>query len=70
MSLSLQGINVCYRNMFEVSVEKSEQSIEMGRFNDALRQVIRVSKEDLNRLLADEKAAISDRPKRGPKRTS
>jgi hypothetical protein len=48
-------------------VEKSEQSIEMHRFNDALRQVMRVSKDDLKEILADEKAANAHKPKRGPK---
>jgi hypothetical protein len=49
--------------MFEVSVEKSEQSPEMTRFNDALRQVMRVSKLDLNKMLAGDKAAKLDKSK-------
>jgi len=48
-------------------VEKSAQSPEMLRFNDALRQVMQVSKEDLNKILAQEKTANADKPKRGPK---
>jgi hypothetical protein len=55
--------------MFEVSVEKSSQSPEMDRFRSALKSVMRVSKEDLNKILAQEKAANADKPKRGPKRT-
>jgi hypothetical protein len=51
--------------MFEVSVENS---VEMDRFRDALKQVMRVSKEDLKEILAKEKAANADKPKRGPKR--
>jgi hypothetical protein len=50
-----------------VSVEKSAQSPEMLRFNNALRQVMQVSKEDLKEILAQEKAANADKPKRGPK---
>jgi hypothetical protein len=49
------------------TVEKSAQSPEMARFNDTLRQVMRVSKEDLKEILAKEKAANADKPKRGPK---
>jgi hypothetical protein len=40
---------------------------EMKNFDDALRRVLRVSKEELNRRLAEEKAASADKPKRGPK---
>jgi hypothetical protein len=43
---------------------------EMVRFNDALRQIVQVSKEDLNRLLKDEKAVEATRQKRGPKPSS
>lgn len=43
---------------------------EYQRFNDALRQVMQVSKEDLNRLLHDEKAIEATRQKRGPKPSS
>jgi hypothetical protein len=49
------------------TVEKSAQSPEMDRFNTALKQVMRVSKEDLKEILAKEKAANSGKPKRGPK---
>jgi hypothetical protein len=47
--------------------KRKEESPEMARFNDALRGVMRVSKEDLKELLAKEKAANTDKPKRGPK---
>jgi hypothetical protein len=42
----------------------------MARFNDALRRVMRVSKDDLQRLLHDEKAVEATRQKRGPKPSS
>jgi hypothetical protein len=48
-------------------VEKSVQNPEMSNFNEALRQVMRVSKSDLKEILAKEKAANADKPKRGPK---
>lgn len=48
-------------------VSHNEISSEMARFNEGLRQALSVSKEDLRRLLADEKAANADKPKRGPK---
>jgi hypothetical protein len=48
-------------------VEDKAHNSEMDRFNDALRQVMRVSKEDLKEILAKEKAANADKPKRGPK---
>jgi len=36
-------------------------------FESALRKVLRVSKSDLNQMLADEKKANEGKPKRGPK---
>jgi hypothetical protein len=36
-------------------------------FESALRTVLKVSKSDLNRMLADEKKANVGKPKRGPK---
>jgi hypothetical protein len=36
-------------------------------FEGALRKVLRVSKDDLNQMLADEKKANEGKPKRGPK---
>ena len=50
--------------MFEVSVEKSP---EMDRFRSALKSAMQVSKEELKEILAKEKAANADKPKRGPK---
>jgi hypothetical protein len=44
-----------------------ENSIEMARFNQGLRQALSVSKEDLKRLLAREKTRNAVKPKRGPK---
>jgi len=40
---------------------------EMGRFNDALRSVLQVSKSDLKQMLADEKQANAGKLKPGPK---
>jgi hypothetical protein len=36
-------------------------------FEGALRKVLRVSKSDLNEMLAEEKRANEGKPKRGPK---
>jgi len=36
-------------------------------FQNALRQVLKVSKADMNRMLAEEKLANAGKPKRGPK---
>lgn len=47
-------------------MNKSE-SPEMSRFNDALRQVMRVSKKDLTRLLEEDKVTPLVPQKRGPK---
>jgi hypothetical protein len=47
-------------------VTKSE-SPEMARFNTMLRQVMQVSKEDLNRLLAEDKITPLVPQKRGRK---
>ena len=51
-------------------MKQSTDTPEMTRFNDALRQVVQVSKEDLNRLLKDAKAVEATRQKRGPKPSS
>jgi len=40
---------------------------EMTRFTDALRQVMQVSKPQLNALLKDQKAIEGVRQKRGPR---
>jgi len=40
---------------------------KFARFNGALRRVLRVSKDDLNQMLADERMANQGKPKRGPK---
>lgn len=37
------------------------------KFQGALRQVLQVSKADMTRMLAEEKIANQDKPKRGPK---
>jgi len=43
------------------------KSAEDARFEHALRRVLRVSKSELNRMLAEEKIANQGKPKRGPK---
>lgn len=40
---------------------------EMTRFNDALRQVVQVSKPELTALLHDKNAIEATRQKRGPR---
>jgi hypothetical protein len=40
---------------------------EMTRFNDALRQVMKVTKPELNALLRDDEAVESVRQRKGPK---
>ena len=49
------------------AVENSPQDETMGRFEDALRQIMQVSKEDLKKIQAEEEAEKADKPKRGPK---
>ncbi len=44
-----------------------KQSPEYMNFENALRQVLTVSKADMNRMLAEEKIANAGKPKRGPK---
>lgn len=46
-----------------ITAQKNAFSI----FQDALKRVLTVSKTDLNRMLAEEKAANAGKPKRGPK---
>jgi hypothetical protein len=42
-------------------------TMAMSRFNDALRNVLQVSKSNLDEIRAQEKEANADKPKRGPK---
>jgi hypothetical protein len=51
----------------DMSVEKNQDSPEMARFNDALRQAMQVSKVDLKRLLAEDKITPLVPQKRGRK---
>jgi hypothetical protein len=51
----------------EVLIVSSEETTDMRVFKDALRRVVQVPKSDLKELLAKEKAANADKPKRGPK---
>jgi hypothetical protein len=48
-------------------VENPVDNSEMVNFENALRQVVSVSKEDLKRLQAEDRARKADKPKRGPK---
>jgi hypothetical protein len=48
-------------------VENASKSPEMKRFDDALRRALRVTKDELKQLLAEDKAASADKPKRGPR---
>ncbi len=43
------------------------KSTEMRRFNNALRDVLSVSKGDLNQMLEDERRGKIGKPKPGPK---
>jgi len=43
------------------------KSAEYIKFENALGRVLKVSKIDLNRMLAEEKIANQGKPKRGPK---
>lgn len=49
-------------------MEKQGSSVEMDRFYAALNQVVHVSKQELNRLLAEEKASKKGKMKPGPRR--
>jgi hypothetical protein len=50
-----------------IGVSENTESPEMHRFRDGLRQVLSVSKSDLKKMLADEKAAKAGKLKPGPK---
>jgi hypothetical protein len=52
----------------KVQVEKTTTNSEMRRFNSALRSVLKVSKSELQKMLASDKASRADRPKPGPRR--
>ena len=42
-------------------------SAEYTNFENAMRSILRASKTDVNRVLAEEKVANAGKPKRGPK---
>jgi hypothetical protein len=46
---------------------KAKPSDEYAVFQSALRAVLKVSKSDMNQMLAEEKTANQGKPKRGPK---
>jgi hypothetical protein len=50
-----------------MSGERTQKSPEMERFSAALRGVMQVSKDDLNKLIAQDRAEKVGKPKRGPK---
>jgi hypothetical protein len=55
------------QSRYHIRMKTEPTTPEMKRFNEALRDVLRVSKTDLNLMLAAEKALNADKPKRGPK---
>jgi hypothetical protein len=55
------------RKTIGTPVENAASNPEMDIFRSALKQVMRVSKDDLKEILAQEKVANADKPKRGPK---
>jgi len=69
LSLVVLRQRVITRNGAEMVqlVENSERTPEMVNFEDALREVMTVSKEDLKRLQEAEQAQKTDKPRRGPK---
>ena len=69
MCLILSAQPVSKRNeSYERPVENPVDNSEMVNFfENALRQVVSVSKEDLKRLQEAEQAQKADKPKRGPK---
>jgi hypothetical protein len=44
-----------------------KRSAEYTNFENAMRTILRASKADVTRVLAEEKAANAGKPKRGPK---
>jgi hypothetical protein len=46
---------------------KQEPTAEFKNFDNTVRQVLSVSKEELQRREAEYKASQADKPKRGPK---
>ena len=44
-----------------------KHSAEYVNFDNAMRTILQVSKTDLTRMLAEEKLANAEKPKRGPK---
>ena len=48
-------------------MENAPRSPEMKNFDDALKRVLRVSKDELKERLAQEEASKEGKPKRGPK---
>lgn len=49
------------------SAENTAVSIEMSRFNSALRQIVQIPKSELNRLLEEDKASKVGTVRPGPK---
>jgi len=50
-----------------MTTENSQESPEMARFNDALRQALQVSKSNLKRLLSEDRGTPLVPQKRGRK---
>jgi hypothetical protein len=51
----------------ENSAENTTESVEMCRFNNALRQIVQIPKVELNRLLDEERRAKAGKLRAGPK---
>jgi hypothetical protein len=49
------------------NAEGDAPSVEYRNFENAMRAILRTSKTDVNRVLAEEKLANAGKPKRGPK---
>jgi hypothetical protein len=50
-----------------MGMARNNTSVEMERFQDGLRKVLSVSKADLNKMLAEEKASKKGKLKPGPR---
>jgi len=60
-------IGVSFSSMKPELDNETTPQQKFDRFQDALRSVGQVSKNDLDQMLADEKIANAGKPKRGPK---
>jgi hypothetical protein len=54
-------------NLYRGLTVSAEETTDIRVFKETLGRVLQVPKSDLKELLAKEKAANADKPKRGPK---